>query len=321
MTAVDDALARLRAPTAPAGERPGAPGPLGDALLEGGVRFAAVDGPLEERWDRALAELAECIRPLAGSAPAPSAPVPGAPLPDAPLPDAPVPDAPVLNEGGVYRGSWIESTGTINADVVVLAAGTGIVPLARALGVHLPIDASPAIFIRYRTAPHLVSTIISNADMEVRQASDGSLLAAEDYVDDAAANQPMQIARRTADTIRQSLRGVTTIEPVHACVGLRPMPADGIPIVGYLSPALPTGVQTEVPSALAADSRTDVQTGLQTPSGGANGVYVCAMHPGVTLAAVVGRLAAEEIVDGTFAPALAPCRPDRFKSLIPTSSI
>lgn len=42
------------------------------------------------------------------------------------------------------------------------------------------------------------------------------------------------------------------------------MPVDGIPIIGYLPKV--------------------------------SSVYVCAMHPGVTLAAIVGRLASEEIV-------------------------
>jgi hypothetical protein len=35
------------------------------------------------------------------------------------------------------------------------------------------------------------------------------------------------------------------------------------------------------------------------------------MHPGVTLAATVGRLVSEEIVDGVLAAALVPCRPQR----------
>ncbi|MBS7676290.1 FAD-binding oxidoreductase, partial [Vibrio cholerae] len=74
--------------------------------------------------------------------------------------------------------------------------------------------------------------------------------------------------------------GVTSIEPQLACVGLRPMPADGIPIIGELP--------------------------------GLSGVYVCAMHPGVTLAAIVGRLASEEIMDDRPCPALAACRPQRF---------
>jgi hypothetical protein len=73
---IDDAITRLRS-TAP----------------QRGVRFAALGGPLEARWNQAWTELDQCIRPLAGS-------------------------APVLNEGGVYHGAWIESTGTINAELL-----------------------------------------------------------------------------------------------------------------------------------------------------------------------------------------------------------
>jgi hypothetical protein len=87
VTLIDDALARVRA------WHPTGDGPLQDALRASGVAFAAVGGPLEARWHQAIDELAECIRPVAGS-------------------------DPVLNEGGVYRGSWIESTGTINAELL-----------------------------------------------------------------------------------------------------------------------------------------------------------------------------------------------------------
>ena len=81
---MDAALARLRsAPAATAVPE----------LAAAGVRFAVIGGPLEQRWQQAVVELAQCIRPLAGS-------------------------EPVLNEGGVYHGSWIESTGTINAELL-----------------------------------------------------------------------------------------------------------------------------------------------------------------------------------------------------------
>lgn len=92
MTTRDEALRRLR---------DGGPdtvrddSPLGAGLAREGVRFAAVGGPLERRWHRALAELAQCIRPLEGDG-----------------------SVSVLNEGGVYHGSWIESTGTISAEVL-----------------------------------------------------------------------------------------------------------------------------------------------------------------------------------------------------------
>lgn len=119
--------------------------------------------------------------------------------------------------------------------------------------------------------------------MEVRQDAEGSLLAAENYLGGALENQPEAVALRTAKAIQKELHGADFIEPELACVGLRPFPADGIPIVGYLPKV--------------------------------NGVCVCTMHPGVVLAPIVGRLASEEIIEGKVAPALGPCRSDRFFQL------
>lgn len=186
--------------------------------------------------------------------------------------------------GFTTRGAQVTgietAAGIIPADVVVLAAGTGITPLTDMLGVSLPIEASPAIFIRYTSTPDLVRTLISSPEMEVRHGTNGTLLAAEDYLGDAPENQPAAIALRTANAIRDELHGVVSLEPQMACVGLRPIPADNIPIIGYLPKV--------------------------------SGVYVCAMHPGVTLAAIAGHLASGEIIDDQVSSALEPCRPDRF---------
>lgn len=85
MAAIDDALARLRSTST--ADTPAA------GLPAAGVRFAAVGGRLEERWRQAVAELADCIHSIAGS-------------------------APVLSEGGVYHGCWLESTATIGAEML-----------------------------------------------------------------------------------------------------------------------------------------------------------------------------------------------------------
>lgn len=174
------------------------------------------------------------------------------------------------------------ATSVIEADTVVLAAGTGTAKLAAQLGASLPIHASPAIFLRYQAPSGLVRGIISSHAMEVRQAEDGTLLAAEDYVDDAPENQPAAIAQRTAGAIREELEDAEAIALELACVGLRPMPFDGVPVIGYLP--------------------------------NIEGVYVCAMHPGVVLAAIVGQLASGEIVTGEPASALEACRPARFQA-------
>lgn len=179
------------------------------------------------------------------------------------------------------RVTGIQTTmGDIESDRVVLAAGTGITQLTQLLNRSLPIEASSAIFIRYRLQPDRVNTLISSPEMEVRQGPEGILLAAEDYLDDAPENRPEAIAQRTAAAIRNELNGIKSIEPESACIGLRPIAEDGLPVIGHLP--------------------------------GADGVYICTMHPGVALAAIVGRLASEEIVEGKDFPALHACRPDRF---------
>ncbi|WP_297081637.1 MGH1-like glycoside hydrolase domain-containing protein [uncultured Demequina sp.] len=92
MRPLDQALRRLRS----AGRSGSAAGPdhaLGAALSQQGVGFAAIGGALEDRWDQAVRELEQCISPFSGP-------------------------NPVLSEGGVYHGAWIESTGTINAEVL-----------------------------------------------------------------------------------------------------------------------------------------------------------------------------------------------------------
>ena len=63
-------------------------------------------------------------------------------------------------------------------------------------------------------------------------------------------------------------------------VGYRPMPLDGLPVLGF--------TQT-VPN-----------------------VYIAVMHSGVTLAPLVGELSAIEIVEGTTVDLLSPYRLERF---------
>ncbi|NDK30289.1 MGH1-like glycoside hydrolase domain-containing protein [Nesterenkonia haasae] len=92
MSATQTALEQLRS-AKPSWTRADLSSEVAAQIEASGVGFAAVGGMMEDRWHQALAELQQCIRPLAGS-------------------------PPVLNEGGVYAGTWIESTGTINTEVL-----------------------------------------------------------------------------------------------------------------------------------------------------------------------------------------------------------
>lgn len=185
----------------------------------------------------------------------------------------------VMAEGGRVTGVRT-GEGVVEADVVVVAAGTGSAGLCAALGVTLPVAASPAILLRFANPGRLVDTIISCPEMEIRQASETCLLAVEDYIDDGAENGPEAVARRAREAIGRHLRGADALRLEAVSVGYRPIPQDGLPIAGF--------------------------------SAEVEGLYVAVMHAGVTLAPVIGRLAAGEILDGVEAEMLDTCRPARF---------
>jgi len=172
------------------------------------------------------------------------------------------------------------SNGFVKSDVVILASGADIPELCNPLGCHVPVMPSPSILIRMKTANKLIHTLISNAQFEARQLTDHTLLAAEDYIDESEENGPEAVGKRAYDTLRRSLRDGSQLELESIKVGMRPMPEDGYPIVGF---------------------HDDIK-----------GLYLTVMHSAITLAPLISRLAASEIIDLESRSELAPCRLSRF---------
>jgi glycine/D-amino acid oxidase-like deaminating enzyme len=172
----------------------------------------------------------------------------------------------------------VETTGGfLEAGTVVLASGADVAVLCAPLGVAVPIAPSAAILLRLAGPPDLVRTVVATPDMEVRAARDGELLAPVEYAGEATAAELARSAERVRVRVAEMFRGGDDVRLLSARVGMRPMPADGHPVIG----PLPT----------------------------VGGAYVAAMHSGVTLAPVAGRLVAEELVHGIEAPELRECRP------------
>ena len=170
--------------------------------------------------------------------------------------------------------------GTLAAATVVLAAGTGTVALASTVGLEVQVRSSPAVLVRMRAEPGLLRTVVSGPELEARQAPDGTLLVPVDHTGETDRLALSRTGRRVRDRVAALLHGADGVEVLSVEIGWRPMPADGEPIVGF-------------------ESR---------PSG----LYLAVMHSGITLAAAVGRLAAEEIAGGEEAAELAGCRSARF---------
>ncbi|WP_353946517.1 FAD-binding oxidoreductase [Streptomyces sp. HUAS MG91] len=169
---------------------------------------------------------------------------------------------------------------TWHADAVVNCAGPGADRVAALAGLRLPLRRVPGLIATSGPLPgHPLTAILSVPGLDLRPTADGGVLALSWEVDarlrGAVEGFPQELHRRA----RALVPGVAGARITDARIGVRPVPLDGLPLVG----AAP----------------------------GAPGLYHLVSHSGVTLAPVLGRLAAEEITGGPPAPELAAYRPDR----------
>lgn len=185
----------------------------------------------------------------------------------------------LLVENGQVVGVSTQA-GNRYASNTVLAAGLGTLDLLARHGMHLPIRPSPAILIQFDVAHDFLNGIVSNAEMEARQAGARTLIAAEDYIDDTQENGPSAIALRALDAIRGQLNGAHSIALRSVAVGWRPIPADRLPIVGPMSEY--------------------------------GGLHIMSAHPGLTLAPTLARLLSQELITRIATPLLSQFRPARF---------
>jgi len=129
------------------------------------------------------------------------------------------PDTPVtaVHRDAAGRVAGVETAaGPLAGATVVLAAGVA----TAALGIHVPVEPSPATLFRFSAPAGLVRTVVNTPDFDLRQVAADQLLAAADSPE------------RTLAAIRSTFRGAEDVELLSTRVGLRPMPVDGEPIVG-----------------------------------------------------------------------------------------
>ncbi len=173
--------------------------------------------------------------------------------------------------------------GAIAADHVVVAAGIGSPTLLRDLGVAIEMPPRPGLMMRTNAVDRVLHHIMVSPGMEFRQDAAGRILAptvASHQGDDSEALDalPGTMADRALDRLRALLPGID-LTWQRVTLANRPVPPDGLPVVG---------------------------------AGPVAGLYIATMHSGATLGALIGELAAAEILRGEEAPLLRPYRPDRF---------
>lgn len=159
---------------------------------------------------------------------------------------------------GVHTGGKI-----VPADTVVLANAGGAVPLAASLGIALPISEAPAVLMRFSADAGLARHLLFDGELELRPGLAGDLVSAADYPEEGEAGL-QALAERTAAKITALFAPRPEPHLLSVTAAFRPMTADGLPLRKFLP---------EV-----------------------EGLYALVAHPGVILAAHLGRLTAEDIV-------------------------
>ena len=173
------------------------------------------------------------------------------------------------------------SQGAIEADTIVLACGVNSPQLAQLAGVTIPLKDAPGILVHTSPLPHLLNRIVQAPGVHFRQKLDGRFIIGGQIV--AGAGTATTDIADSHEIFREASRYLPALADAaieQVTLGYRVMPADEYPIIGF------------------AEARPNL--------------YIAATHSGVTLAPVIGELAAIEILDGVPQPQLAPYRPSRF---------
>ncbi len=187
---------------------------------------------------------------------------------------------------------------TFSADRVVVAAGVGTTGIAAMIGQRVDVSSrsTPGIIVTTEPMPLILNTVLYPPRVHLHQQSDGRFILGEKagapdtsmhrgvlrgrpnaYPDHDLA---LEHASRVLDAAARYVPELASAKVERIGIGWRPMPLDSLPLIGQ-----------------AKKSRR---------------VYFAAMHSGVSLAPIVGHLAAMEILDGVRVELLRDFRPERF---------
>ena len=182
------------------------------------------------------------------------------------------------------RASGVDTPlGPIKADQVVIAAGLGAPALLSPLGLHLPMLHRPGLMLRTAPVALRLSHILAAPEQEIRQDDAGRLLApaAAFHQSDEGGNLADPLGQAEAAMARiGALLGLSGLQAERVVQAERPVPGDGLPVVG----AVP----------------------------GVAGLWLSVMHSGVTLAAIAAEGLAGEMAGQGVLPVLQPFQPARL---------
>lgn len=188
-----------------------------------------------------------------------------------------------LDAGGDRRAVVVtDAQDQLSADIVLNCAGADAATLAGQAGLELETAGPPGLTAVTTPVAVQLARVVRAPGVHFRPETGGRLAIASPSIDAALSDgaDTASLAERLVELAARVLPGIDGAAVDEIRAARRAIPPDGLPVVGRLADA---------------------------PS-----VYHLVTHSGVTLAPLLGRLVADEIVADTESERLAPYRPARF---------
>jgi glycine/D-amino acid oxidase-like deaminating enzyme len=170
--------------------------------------------------------------------------------------------------------------GEVAADTVVVAAGFDSQALAQTLDVRLPLTSSKGILLHTKPQPRLLDRVVFAPGSTIRQSLDGRIISSNGHEGSDVNLDPAEIGQQILASASRYLPQIKNAEIERVSIGRRVIPVDTFPIVGFA----PKVEQ----------------------------LYFSVTHSGITLAPILARIAATEILEGVAVELLDGFRPERF---------
>ena len=182
------------------------------------------------------------------------------------------------------------SLGEIEASKVIFAGGIDSNALVKKRFLKEP---TPGIILRSKSFKKIIERMVIGPGIHLHQQDDGVIYFGEQ--DGAPPSHIERLSKRPNDfpdihkekhindmlsKTKTFVKNISNIEIDKISVGWRPLPLDGLPVIGWLP--------------------------------GQKDFYVATMHSGISLAAIVAKIVTQEILDGTSNSLLKEFRPTRF---------
>jgi glycine/D-amino acid oxidase-like deaminating enzyme len=188
--------------------------------------------------------------------------------------------------GGRVDGVTTVQGRRLTTDIVVNCAGPDADVVARQAGARLPLEKVPGLVALTPAGDVALDAIVMAPGLNVRRAGK-SVLKLHSYPADALIQGDAPDHAAARDELRSRARALLpalgAADLLRAHVGIRPIPPDGLPVVG--------------------------------PLDGVEGMYAVVTHSAAHLGPLLGRLSADELA-GTPSPLLDTFRPQRFDETV-----